>query len=109
MRIAAAEALGQFGGAADLSAALPLLAAHADWSKHDVFITLAALHALEALGLPKIAPVRTALLALPATGPVPDARYAPYVPRILDNLRTTLGAPSLPAAPKAGKKKAAKQ
>ncbi len=108
VRIAAAEALGQFGTAADLSLALPVLTTHADWSKHDVFTTLAALHALEAIGDTKIASVRTTLLALPATGPSPDSRYAPYVPRILDNLRLRLGATPAPVAPKAGKRKAAK-
>ncbi len=108
VRIAAAEALGQFGSATDLSAVLPVLLAHADWSKHDVFITLAALHALEALGTTKITSVRATILALPGTGPVPENRYAPYVPRILDNLRERLGAAPLPVAPKAGKKKAGK-
>jgi hypothetical protein len=89
-----------------------VLTALADWSKHDVFIALHALHALEALGLEKIKPARAAILALPSTGPVPDSRYAAYIPRILGDLRASLGADRA-AAPageaKKGKRKAAKE
>ena len=109
VRIVAAEALGQFGESSDVAAALSVLAALADWSKHDLFTALAALHALEALGPKKITPVREAILALPATGPSPDPRYAAYIPRILEKLRADLGAPAAPAAEtKKGKRKAAK-
>jgi uncharacterized sulfatase len=111
VRIVAAEALGQFGPAADLTTALPILTSLADWSKNDVFTSLAALHALESLGLEKIKPARTAILALPSTGPAPDSRYAPYLPRILGDLRASLGAERA-AAPageaKKGKRKATK-
>ena len=112
VRIVAAEALGQFGPPADLAAALPVLTALADWGKHDGFIALHSLHALEALGLEKIKPARAAILALPSTGPVPDSRYAAYIPRILGDLRASLGADRA-AAPageaKKGKRKAAKE
>ncbi|MEO6246950.1 MAG: sulfatase-like hydrolase/transferase [Opitutaceae bacterium] len=110
VRIAAAEALGQFGNAADLAAALPVLTGLADWGKNDVFTALAALHALESLGLGKITGARAAILALPASGPSPDLRYAAYIPRILEDLRADLGAPATPVAePKRGKRKAAKE
>ena len=70
---------------------------------------LASLHALEAVGLKKIAPARDAILALPATGTAPDNRYSPYVPRILEKLRADLGVTAAPAAEtKKGKRKAAK-
>ncbi|MDP3072307.1 MAG: sulfatase-like hydrolase/transferase [Opitutaceae bacterium] len=111
VRIAAAEALAQFGEPADLATALPVLAALAHWGRHDVFTALAALHALDALG-PKVTPVRDAILALPATGPSPDSRYAAYIPRILGDLRARLGAPAASAdtaaETKRGKRKAAK-
>jgi len=109
VRIVAAEALGQFGAPADLTAALPVLTALAHWGHNDVFISLAALHAIESLGLKKYAVTRDAILALPATGPVPDARYAAYIPRILGDLRASLGGDE-PAAEKTkkGKRKAAK-
>jgi uncharacterized sulfatase len=111
VRIAAAETLGQFGNGTDLTAALPVLTDLANWGRHDVFTALAALHALESLGLAKITAARAAILALPVTGPSPDPRYAPYIPRILDDLRAELGAPATAAAaaPKRGKRKAAKE
>jgi len=110
VRIAAAEALGQFGPPADLNAALPVLTSLANWSQHDVFTALAALHALEALGQKKYSLAREAILALPATGPAPDNRYASYIPRILADLRASLGgAAAAPAGEaKKGKRKAAK-
>jgi uncharacterized sulfatase len=111
VRIVAAEALGQFGPPADLTTALPLLISLADWSKNDVFTALAALHAIESLGQKKYAAARETILALPASGPSPDSRYAAYIPRILGDLRASLGAERA-AAPageaKKGKRKAAK-
>ena len=111
VRIVAAEALGQYGTPADLTAALPVLTALAHWGNNDVFTSLAALHALEALGLNKITSAREAILALPATGPSPDSRYAAYIPRILGDLRTRLGSPAESSVEptKKGKRKAAKQ
>jgi len=109
VRIVAAESLGQFGSPADLAAALPVLTSLADWSKHDVFIALAAIHALEALGPQKLASARAAILALPATGPAPDSRYVAYIPRMLNKLRAELGAGAAPQpeAPKKNRRKAA--
>ena len=109
VRIVAAEALGQFGTPADLATALPVLTSLANWSQHDVFTALAALHALEALGQKKYSLAREAILALPATGPAPDNRYAAYIPRILANLRAKLDAATAPVGEaKKGKRKAAK-
>ena len=86
VRIAAARALGEFGSEADTQAALALLLAHADWSKHDVFTAMAALDALTALGQ-KAAPIAAQIKALPTKGPAPDARYKEYIPRMLEELR----------------------
>ena len=109
VRIVAAEALGQFGTPADLATALPVLTSLANWSQHDMFTALAALHALEALGQKKYSLAREAILALPATGPAPDNRYAAYIPRILANLRAKLDAATAPVGEaKKGKRKAAK-
>lgn len=109
VRIVAAEALGQFGPPADLATALPVLTSLANWSQHDVFTALAALHALEALGQKKYSLAREAILALPATGPAPDNRYASYIPRILADLRASLGGAAAPVGEaKKGKRKAAK-
>lgn len=86
VRITAAEALGRFGREEDLAPALALLGQCADWSKNDVFTTMAALNAIEALG-EKSAPLAALLKTLPATGPAPDARFREYVPRLLEELR----------------------
>ena len=86
VRITAAQALAQFGPEVDFTAALDLLVAHADWSKNDVFIAIAALTAIDALG-PKAAPCAAVLKTLPEKGPTPHVRYSGYVPRLLDDLR----------------------
>jgi uncharacterized sulfatase len=86
VRVVAAQALGQYGSADDGSRALRTLVELSDWSQQDVFVAMAALNALDALGT-KIAPVADAVRALPAKGRVPDPRYAPYVPRLLEDLR----------------------
>lgn len=86
VRIPAAQALAQFGTETDFPAALDLLVAHADWAKNDLFVALAALTAIDALGA-KAAPCAAALKTLPAKGPSPHGRYSGYVPRLLDDLR----------------------
>jgi uncharacterized sulfatase len=91
VRIVAAEALGRSGTDADRGRALAVLVELANWSRHDVFVVMAALNALEALG-PAIAPVAAAVRDLPARGAVPDPRYASYVPRLLADLKVSLEA-----------------
>jgi uncharacterized sulfatase len=86
VRIAAAEALGRYGSAADLTRVLPLLAQDGDWSKNDVFTVMAALNAISALG-DKAAPLAATIKTLPAQGPAPDGRFKEYVPRLLEELR----------------------
>jgi uncharacterized sulfatase len=86
VRIVAAQVLGQFGGPDDLKTVLPLLVKAADWEKNSVFVSLAALSSIDALGQ-KAAPVAGELKALPSTGPVPDDRLKTYVPRLLEELR----------------------
>ena len=88
VRVTAAEALGQYGGDAGRARALALLGAHADWSKNDVFTALTALDAITMLG-EKAAPLAALLKTLPEKGPLPDARFSPYVPRLLEDLRAT--------------------
>ena len=89
VRIVAAEALGRYGTADDREQALPVLVGLGDWSRNDVFTALAALNALDALG-PRAAPVAAAIRRPPGDGDVPDPRYAPYVPRLLEDLRAGL-------------------
>jgi uncharacterized sulfatase len=85
VRIAAAEALGHHGSADDLKSALAVLVELASLEKNGVFAAVAALNALDALG-EKAAPVADAIRKLPASGRVPDPRYAPFVPRLLEDL-----------------------
>jgi uncharacterized sulfatase len=89
VRTVAAQALGQYGSDDDRKRALQALIELSDWGKHDVFTVMAALNALDALGA-RAAPVAGAVKALPAKGKVPDPRYAPYVPRLLEDLRASL-------------------
>lgn len=89
VKIAAAEALGRYGSEADLKRVLPILTAAADWSKNDVFTTMAALNSLTALG-DKAKSEAEKIKALPTRGDAPDARFNSYIPRILDDFRERL-------------------
>ncbi|MEI8380744.1 MAG: sulfatase-like hydrolase/transferase [Planctomycetota bacterium] len=87
--IAAAEALVSFGDDADRDNALKLLIGRANWSDNSVFVCMAALNSLDALG-DKAASVAAAIGQLPTKGPVPDARYSDYVPRLIKDLEIKL-------------------
>lgn len=83
--VAAAQTLAEFGTDEDLQQSLPRLVARADWSQNDVYICMAALNSLDAIE-DKAASVAADIRRLPATGPLPDPRYSPYVPRLLEDL-----------------------
>lgn len=85
VRIVAAEALGNFGAEPDLKSALSTLAQLGRIDKNDVFVSVAALNAIDALDQ-KAAPIKEQLMTFPTQGRVPDARYAPYVPRLLEDI-----------------------
>ncbi len=89
VRIVAAEALGKHGSQDDIQRVLPLLLTLSDCTKQDVFTAVAALTALESLG-GKAASVLDQVNKLPASGKVPDARYSPYVPRLLKDVPRSL-------------------
>lgn len=89
VRIVAAEALARYGPADDLDACLPLLVSHADSSSHNVFVVMAAMNSLGALG-PKAAPVADAIAALPTEAPIPAGRYGGYVVRLHKSLVQSL-------------------
>jgi arylsulfatase A-like enzyme len=58
----------------------------ADWQRHGVFAAMQALDAIEQL--PEgLRPTAAELASLPTEGPVVDARYGGYVPRLLESLR----------------------
>lgn len=83
--LTAAEALAQFGSETDLKLVLPLLVERANWKKHNVFSSLAALNSLDALGT-KAAPVADWIRSLPTNGPSPNVRFNSYVPRLVEHL-----------------------
>jgi len=85
VRVAAASALSQYAADAEKSRAIRELVALCDRSKQDVFTAMAALNALDALG-DSIMAAGEGVKRLPRKGPLPDARYAPYVPRLIEDL-----------------------
>lgn len=89
VRVAAAEALGQYGAGEDLRQALDVLVELGPPDRNGVFVSMAALNALDALG-PKAAPVADKIRAFPEKGKLPDPRYAPDVPKLLKHLRAGL-------------------
>jgi uncharacterized sulfatase len=89
VRIAAAEALGQCGGENDLQQARTTLIELGPLNANGVFVSLAALNALDSLGA-KASPAAQVIVGFPAEGPVPHPRYASYAPRLLEHLEATL-------------------
>jgi uncharacterized sulfatase len=90
--IAAAEALGQFGGDAECEAALRTLIRLAKLEARNQFIAIEALNALDNLG-PKARAVLPAVRELPTTAPgIPD-RLKEYVPRLVKDLLGEAGSP----------------
>ena len=85
VRVAAAEALGQFGEPEDLAPALDLLVQLAVPNAAAPFVALEALNALDQLG-PKVRPVLPALRALPAVPEESPTRTRSYVPRLLEEI-----------------------
>jgi uncharacterized sulfatase len=85
VRIVAAEALAQYGDDADVRRGLAVLVERADADRNTVFVAMAALNALDALG-GKASPVADAIKRLPKTAKVPDPRYDSYVPRLTEDL-----------------------
>jgi uncharacterized sulfatase len=82
VRIAAAEGLCRYGDAKNRSAGLDLLTRLCNWQENGIFVSLAALNAVDACG-ENAAPAREAIGRLPSMGPAPHARYQSYVPRLL--------------------------
>jgi uncharacterized sulfatase len=86
VRCVAAESLGRYGSDADRQAGLAELIELASLEKYGVFPAMAALNSLGELG-PKAASARGAIGALSAKGKVPDPRYSPNVPLLIQSLR----------------------
>ncbi len=107
VRIAAAQALGQFGSDAEATTALAVLAELAPWGRNSVFTSMATLNALDALDRSRVAKaIGNDLPNWPQTGPAPDARYSSYVPRLLEDLAAGIGSSTSPKPPRKPKEKA---
>ncbi|MCL5745805.1 MAG: sulfatase-like hydrolase/transferase [Acidobacteria bacterium] len=85
VRIAAAEALGQFGEASDLDAALKVLVELARLDAKHEFVAVEALNALDALGA-KARPALPLVKQLPTSQPGIPARMKDYVPRLIRDI-----------------------
>jgi uncharacterized sulfatase len=85
VRIAAAEALGRFDGAAAPRAALDVLLDLASLERHPFPVALPALNAIDALD-ERARPILVELRALPRTRQGLDGRVADNVPKLLDKL-----------------------
>jgi uncharacterized sulfatase len=85
VRVVAAEAFAEYGSGEDVKRCLAVLVEHADADRNTVFVAMAALNALDALG-EKAASVADSIKRLPRTAKVPDPRYDPYVPRLTEDL-----------------------
>jgi uncharacterized sulfatase len=90
VRVAAAEALGQLGGKDDLAPALKVLLAHADAKKNSLYVSLAALNAIDYLG-DKARPIAAEIRKLPTEPTDAKHRAAMGVSRLLTSIKSKLG------------------
>lgn len=88
VRVAAAEGLARYGGAAQQKQALEVLAELADVRQHDEFTAMAALNAIDALG-ERAAPILPDVVELPEKSGNEGPRTQEYVPRLLGTLRAS--------------------
>jgi uncharacterized sulfatase len=88
VRIAAAEALGRYGTADDLRAALDVLIELADCGKTNGYVATYALEAIDAIGK-KAAPLKDRIAVLPLTDPKIPARPV-MLASIVNWLQTSL-------------------
>jgi uncharacterized sulfatase len=90
VRIVAAEALATYSNKDDVDAALEVLLAHADAKKNSLYVSLAALNAVDRLG-DKARPIAKELRALPTEPTDAKHRAAMGVSRLLTSIRSKLG------------------
>lgn len=91
VRIAAAQALAQYGSDADLKSSLSVLEKLAHPDKNGILVSMAALTAIADLG-EKAAPLGAMVSKINPVGPSPDERFNKYIPtriipRILESVK----------------------
>lgn len=85
VRILSAQALAEYGEAADLAPSLAVLQELAAPDRNGVFVSMAALAAIEGLGA-KADPLRDFVKTLRTDAGSPDERYSSYVPRLVESI-----------------------
>jgi len=85
VRIVAAQTLVQFGSEAERQPSLDVLRELAPPDKSNVFVSMAALNAIEALG-EKAATLHEIVRTMSSKGASPDPRFDGYVPRLIQNI-----------------------
>jgi uncharacterized sulfatase len=85
VRVAAAQALGQYGNDADLSLALPVLKQLAPPDRNGAYVSMLALNAIDALGQ-KAAPLLETVKTMPTKDPSAVGRANSYVARLVQNI-----------------------
>jgi len=103
VQVVAAHALAQYGNEPDRAKALAALIALAPPEKHDVFVAMAALGAIDALGA-KAASLVEQVRTINPRGPSPDPRFDPYVPRLIAQITGTASDGEPQATSKAAKR-----
>jgi uncharacterized sulfatase len=83
VRIAAGEALGRYGSAAEARRALNVLLELADAEKNGAFVGMMAMNAIDYMDR-RALPARAAIAKLPRKDPNSDARFASNIGRIID-------------------------
>jgi uncharacterized sulfatase len=89
VRIPAAEALGRYGKGPDIATALETLLELAPIDKNGLYVSLAALNAIDALG-PRAKPALARLEALPKQAEGLEQRLRAYVPRLTQDIIANL-------------------
>ena len=89
VRIPAAEALARYGAAEDLEPAMRTLLELAPQDTNGVYVSLAALNAIDAIGA-KAKPWKSRIAAVPRTDPSLPAKLNGYVPRLLEHITGNL-------------------
>ena len=89
VRIAAAEALGRYGKGGDVNAALETLVELAPMDRNGLYISLAALNAIDAMGN-RAKPAAARIAGLSTDGSALDPRLRNYVPRLLEDIVSNL-------------------
>ena len=82
VRIAAAEALGRYGSNADARRALGVLMEYADPEQNGVFLSMAALNAVDYMDRRALA-AKAQIAKLPTLDPKADRKFRAYVPNLI--------------------------